>query len=1719
MAGYTRQSLASIINGANITAPPLNAEFNTLADAFGASGHSHDGSAGNAPQIDLTTSVTGILPQENGGLGGKSKFDATTAPSASDDIDQGYTVGSLWENVTNGRIYVCVGNASYAAVWRELITVWDGDKIVPDGAIDLGTATDKFGDAWLSGFLAVASNATIGGTLNVTGATGLSSLNVSGIGTIATLSATTADVSSSLSTYDLTVTNGASLNSVTISGGNIDATVIGATNPTAGTFTSVTSNTASLTSADIDGGSIDGTPIGSTTPNSGAFTSVTTPSLTATTADINGGTIDGSNIGSNSPSTITGTTITANTGFVGDITGNVTGNVSGDITGNITGDVTGDLTGNVTATTGTSTFNDVTIDGTLNMNAGTVATIENLSAPVNPNDAARKVDVDNAVAGLLDSAPEALNTLNELAAALNDDADAFNTLNTAISARLPLAGGTMTGDIDLGANAITTSADPVSAGDLSRKGYVDTQDALKVNKSGDTMSGGLDMGANQVSTTANPTTDDHLARKGYVDAIYTNLTEASISAAAAATSAGEALASEQAAATSESNASTSEANAATSAAASATSAASSATARDASIAARDASITARDASQAAQTAAETAETNAETAETNAANSATASASSAAASETSRIASETARAAAEAVYDDFDDRYLGPKATAPNTDNDGETLAVGSLYFNTTGGYMYVWDGAAWIGVSPELINDTSPQLGGNLDPNGFTIDGRDVSVDGAKLDGIETGATADQTGAEIKALYEAEADTNAFTDADHTKLDGIEAGAQVNVGSNIGLTRTDVAVYINSSTGTGKWLTAATDTASGVMTAADRTKLDGIEAGATADQTITAGTGLTGGGTGDVTLNVDTTTIATQNYVDTAVSNLVDSAPATLDTLNELAAALGDDPDFATTIATSIGTKLNADHDMTLTLSGDVTGSATFTDMGDATLDVAINADDIIVDDKTIKSHDSLDYVTVWESTEGAAYNSGRTIIELNAPSGGTNSNLESTLTLRNGNELVDYFHQSEGGTQDKFGVAYLRGTVTDTWKPWIFQCQDLWDSSGPDGFRERVRIDTPSGNVAIGDVGQANLASVTANLQVRDYSPTILLDGLGDGQYTGGTLKFMNGATANNFGVHFGTQVANAEGTGSTFVINETDSNGDYNASILTYNHGTGADTGSLYIARGVVFGNWTSFDMGASVTGNITVTGTVDGRDVAVDGAKLDGIEASANNYSLPTASGSALGGVKTGYTQNAKNYPVQLDGSDKMYVNVPWDDDTNTWRPIHDTPVNGATTTSISSNWAFDNVKTPVPSGAVFTDNNTTYSAGNGLDLSGTTFSHSDTSSQASVSNTGRTYIQDITLDTYGHITGITSATETVVNTNTNKLTTFQVEDGDGTEVTISHGKEWKFVEGNDIDVNWTDTSTGSDGDPFDLTIAHKNTTRTNTTSTATPAYGGTFTAVDSVTTNARGHVTGVNTKTVTIPASDNTDTWRPIHDTPVDGATTTSISSNWAFDNVKTPVPAGAVFTDNNTTYSAGSGISLSGTTFSHSDTSSQASVNNSGSTVIQDVTLDTYGHVTGLTSTTLSLSADFTWSSAKDVGNTVTGMSGAREIVIVMKNLNASGPTGLGLRLGDSGGIESNSSYQNIYYIGQSPSITGAMSTFFVLNSTNTYQSTNSGVAHLYSHDGVNWWCSGIGFSSGSGYNGHVMTGWKTLSSTLDRAQLFATSGAGHYSGDWYVGWR
>jgi hypothetical protein len=77
---------------------------------------------------------------------------------------------------------------------------------------------------------------------------------------------------------------------------------------------------------------------------------------------------------------------------------------------------------------------------------------------------------------------------------------------------------------------------------------------------------------------------------------------------------------------------------------------------------------------------------------------------------------------------------------------------------------------------------------------------------------------------------------------------------------------------------------------------------------------LTAGNGITktyNDAANTITLAVDTSVIADRNYVNTAISNLVDGAPALLDTLNEIAAAIGDDSNFVTTITTALATKLN----------------------------------------------------------------------------------------------------------------------------------------------------------------------------------------------------------------------------------------------------------------------------------------------------------------------------------------------------------------------------------------------------------------------------------------------------------------------------------------------------------------------------------------------------------------------------------------------------------------------------------------------------------------------------------------------------------------------------------------------------------------------------------------------------------------------------------------
>ncbi len=88
-----------------------------------------------------------------------------------------------------------------------------------------------------------------------------------------------------------------------------------------------------------------------------------------------------------------------------------------------------------------------------------------------------------------------------------------------------------------------------------------------------------------------------------------------------------------------------------------------------------------------------------------------------------------------------------------------------------------------------------------------------------------------------------------------------------------------------------------------------------------------------------------------------------------------------------------------------------------------------------------------------------------------------------------------------------------------------------------------------------------------------------------------------------------------------------------------------------------------------------------------------------------------------------------------------------------------------------------------------------------------------------------------------------------------------------VKVGEGGAWVSISG-DITALTQGTYINIDNPTGPIpTINHDLTTRSNTTSTASPGYGATFTAIDSVATNSTGHVTTVNTKTVTLPADTN------------------------------------------------------------------------------------------------------------------------------------------------------------------------------------------------------------------------------------------------------------
>ena len=292
------------------------------------------------------------------------------------------------------------------------------------------------------------------------------------------------------------------------------------------------------------------------------------------------------------------------------------------------------------------------------------------------------------------------------------------------------------------------------------------------------------------------------------------------------------------------------------------------------------------------------------------------------------------------------------------------------------------------------------------------------------------------------------------------------------------------------------------------------------------------------------------------------------------------------------------------------------------------------------------------------------------------------------------------------------------------------------------------------------------------------------------------------------------GTMSGDIDGNGNKMLFANMYSNLVDLPSATTY-HGMFAHvhaTGKAYFAHS---GAWVPLAnetatlalSGGAMTGAITTNSTFDGRDVATDGTKLDGIESGADQ--TDTANVTAAGALMDSEVDvDIKTLSLPANTTISAYGKTLVDDAdaaaarttlglgtaATTAASAYATAAQGTTadaalpraggamTGAITTNSTFDgrDVATDgskldgIETGATADQ---TVTAGSGLSGGGTgnvTLSHSDTSSQSSVNNSGATVIQDVTLDTYGHVTGLASHTMTLANlgytgaTNANYIT---------------------------------------------------------------------------------------------------------------------------------------------------------------------------------------------------------------------------------------------------------------------------------------------------------------------------------------------------------------
>jgi len=481
-------------------------------------------------------------------------------------------------------------------------------------------------------------------------------------------------------------------------------------------------------------------------------------------------------------------------------------------------------------------------------------------------------------------------------------------------------------------------------------------------------------------------------------------------------------------------------------------------------------------------------------------------------------------------------------------------------------------GGMVTGNTESGITVTYQDIDGTLD---FSVasqtDQNFTNADHIKLDGIEAEATADQTGAEIKTAYEGEANTNAFTDAEKTKLSGIEASADVTDTTNV------VAA-----------LTAGTNVA--------------IAADGTISSTDTNTTYSVGDG-GLSEINFTSADHTKLNGIATSANNY---------SLPVAATAIG-------------GVKEGGD------IAIDASGIMTVND--DSHNHVISNVDGLqaALDGKSGTGHTHSDKANLASPTFTGTPAAPTALANTNTTQIATTAFVQTEISDLIGGApgALDTLNELAAAINDDSSYAStvttaLGGKVATSSAQALSNAANAMTISGHtitlnrgDGTTDTVTVPDNNTTYSVGDGG----------LTQKNFTTTLKnkLDGIASGATNvTNNNQLTNGAGyitsyVNTVDMGDGFKIANSAGT-DQFTVTENEE--------IRF-AGSGATSVAFDAATQKVTisstDNNTTYSVGDGGLSEINFT--------SADHTKLNGIAPSANNYSLPTASSTVLGGVKVG------------------------------------------------------------------------------------------------------------------------------------------------------------------------------------------------------------------------------------------------------------------------------------------------------------------------------------------------------------------------------------------------------------------------------------------------------------------------------------------------------